>query len=700
MSTPVYKDFWNASELRGRRTWWLLDITYAGTVYRLAESNLDITSTSLGQLHYLPCILNDITVGYGFSLFADSAEQQSVSIECFLGSTDVAAMMAAGHDLAGSPCVLSKWIEGQDWDDRRVFVVGRMKNPVYGGVGEPIRFSLEDAFFDDYALIPATESRTSKVTINLDTVNVDDLGLTYPLVYGNPGKCSALRTGWCSGSQGVWRNKIEGAQELIIAGHPTSMIAVILSNDALSAGASYVVRQSIDDSGAPISVIASANGFPVTTLWHWGLNATDAPPELLAVYHPVQDTLNVTTPVYVSWFFDDPDDHSGGLVVGGRVVRGAGDVIQNVLSYSKYRFDSRRIAGIADQLNTYAIDAVIDAQVRPWDWVRSNLIPILPISVTNGTNGVYFVPWASASGNPVCTLDDGVDHGIAFALTIETDTQQMCNDLTLEYALDVRTDTYQQTLQMVPIVPPAFATASLVTLQTSSILLSSLAAGAAGAGIVVKVSGNHPGSLITEDAAAGTVHIELDFDPMPPNLNPPVDTVQKTVDFINANSALIRASLRPGSDGDEGVNGFYNIDGTPGFLTTAFAQTVTLQAEPGTTKVYSPYAALSQNRYQYVSGDGSGVLADSMESICIYDPATAGAVLSWRMRAFAFAHRFLQGISPENRYGWLQLGQEVAVTCSRLSLSSQSMIVQRLEYSNDGMVAFTLAWIEDPFRDG
>jgi hypothetical protein len=498
----------------------------------------------------------------------------------------------------------------------------------------------------------------------------------------------------------VWRNKISGAQELIIAGHPTSMIAVMLSNDALASGAAYVVRQSVDDAGAPISVIASANGFPVTTLWHSGLNSTNAPTELLAVYNPVQDTLNVTTPVYVSWFFDDPDDHTGGLVVAGRVVRGAGDVIQNVLGYSKYRFDSRRIAGIADQLNVYAVDAVIDAQVRPWDWVRSNLIPMLPVSVTNGTNGVYFVPWTATSGNPVAVLDDGVDHGVEFARTIETDTQQINNDLTLEYALDVRTDTYQQTLQMVPVVPPSFATASLVTLQTSSILLSAIAVGAAGAGIEVKVSGNHPGSQITEDAAAGTVHIELDFDPSPPNLNPPVDTVQKTVDFINANSTLIRASLRPGSDGSEGVNAFYNIDGTPGFLATAFGQTVTLVAEPGTVKIYSPYAALSQNRYQYISGDGSGVLADTMSSICIYDPATANAVLSWRMRAFAFAHRFVKGIAPENRYGWLQLGQEVAVTCSRLSLSAQSMIVQRLEFSNDGMVAFTLAWIEDPFRDG
>ena len=106
MSTTVYNDTWTASELVGRRTWWLLDITYAGTVYRLAEEALDIISTELGELHYLPCILNDITVGYGFSLFADTAEQQSVGVECFLGSSDVAAMVAAGHDLAGSPCVL------------------------------------------------------------------------------------------------------------------------------------------------------------------------------------------------------------------------------------------------------------------------------------------------------------------------------------------------------------------------------------------------------------------------------------------------------------------------------------------------------------------------------------------------------------------------------------------------------------------
>jgi len=690
MSTTVYKDFWNAEELRGRRTWWLLDITYAGTVYRLAEANLDITSTSLGELHYLPCILNDITVGYGFSLFADSAEQQSVSVECFMGSTDVAAMMAAGHDLAGSPCVLSKYIEGQDWDDRRVFVVGRMKNPVYGGAGEPVRFTLEDAFFDDYALIPDTGARVTTATSNAGTVGPDDLGITYPIVFGNPGKCSLLASGSCAGSQAVWRNKLSGVQELIVAGHATNLVIVRLSNDDLTDGAPYVVYQTVDEVGRPISVIMSKADFPAYPLAYAGLNGTGAPAALLAVYDPANSANNVDVPVYVSWFIDDPDNHTGGLVVNDRLVRGAGDVIQYVLGYSKYRFDTRRIAGIADQLNTYAIDATIDAQVRPWDWVRSNLIPILPVSVTNGTNGVYFVPWATASGNPACTLDDSIDHGVEFALTMETDTQQICNDLTLEYALDVRTDTYQQTLRALP-TSQTFATGTLVTRTEGAIVLTATQPDLQGVGISVEVDGN-AAPAITENTVERTVLIEID--------TVIYITLQAVVDFINANATLIRATLRQGSLGTQGVNGFYNIDGTPSYLTNAFAQTTVLTEGAAVPQLSTPFASLSQNRYQYVSGDGSGVLADSMESICIYDPATAGAVLSWRMREFGCAHRFLQGIAPESRYGWLQLGQEVAVTCSRLSLSSQSMIVQRLEYSNDGMVAFTLAWIEDPFRDG
>lgn len=693
MSTTVYNDSWNASELRGRRTWWLLDITYAGTVYRLAESNLEITSTSLGSLRYLPCILNDITVGYGFSLFGDSAEQQSVSVECFLGPIDVAAMMAAGHDLAGSPCVLSKWIEGQDYDDRRVFVVGRMKNPVYGGAGEPIRFTLEDAFFDDYAMIPDSEARVSGTTTNPATVGSSDLGLAYPIVFGNPGKCSTLPAGWCSGTQGVWRNKLANLQELVIAGHATNITRVILCNDDWSSGGYYAATQSADDLGRPITVIVSAYGEAMTVTIPpaaVGMNGVGGYPALLAVYDPADASLNKETPAYVAWYTGDADDHSGGLFQNGRVVRGAGDVIQYVLGFSKYRFDARRIAGIADQLNTYAIDATIDAQVRPWDWVRSNLIPILPVSVTSGTNGIYFVPWASASGNPVITLDDGIDRSVEFARTIETDTQQICNDLTLEYALDVRTDTYQQALRALP-SPEHPPVATLVTLGSGSILLTSTEAGVKGLGVTVEVDGNVvPG--VVEDTVARTVLVKIDLATH--------DTLQSVVDLINSGATLIRAALREGSDPTQQVNGFYNIDGTPGFLTAAFAQTVTLVDGSATSQLYTPYVALSQNRYQYISGDGSGVLADTMESICIYDPATAGAVLSWRTRAFAFAHRSLQGMAPENKYGWLQLGQEVAVTCSRLSLSAQSMIVQRLEYSNDGMVAFTLAWIEDPFRDG
>ena len=49
-----YRDTWTAAELVGKRTHWLLDITFAGRVYRLAETSLSMTSTTLGALQYSP----------------------------------------------------------------------------------------------------------------------------------------------------------------------------------------------------------------------------------------------------------------------------------------------------------------------------------------------------------------------------------------------------------------------------------------------------------------------------------------------------------------------------------------------------------------------------------------------------------------------------------------------------------------------
>lgn len=685
-----YRDTWTAAELLGKRTHWLLDITFAGRVYRLAETSLSISSRSLGTLQYSPCITNDLTVKYGFSLFGDTAEQQSVTIEAFMEDTNVAAMIAQGHDLAGSACQLSKWIEGQDYDDRRVFVVGRMKNPVYGGAGVPVTATLEDAFFDDWAIIPDNDAQVNKATTDLSKLDTKDAGLTYPIVIGNPGRCAGIPSGWCSGSQGVWRNKVLNTQELMIAGHETNIARVILSNESYTAGAVYSTALTTDLTGRVITVIPSACNQAVTPLPSIaGLNAFGARPEYLAVYNSSDATLNMETPVYVAWYTGDDTETTGGLVQNGQLVRGAGDVLNYVLSFSRYRFDQKRVQAVANDLNSFLIDCTIDDQVRPWDWVRENLIPILPVSVSNSTNGVYFVPWkiGATASDAVCALDEDANPEVAFANTVQTDTQQISNHLCLNYALDIRTGSYQQTVQMDWTDTNNYSAATLVSLQTAQIKVTAIARGAAGQGIVVVVDGAASG--VTDDVFNRKVTVSVN--------GPDALTARDVINMINRQSNLIRAELQSGDETNV-LNGDYNIDGTPAFLTTAFAQTVTLD---GTHEIVLPsvYSMLSHQRYQYVSGNGSGEFYDSMDSAVIYDPATANAVLSWRMQAFAFAHRFVEGVAPENTHGWLQVGDVVTVTSSRLAFTAQVGMIQQLEYSNDGLVAFRVAIIEDPLRD-
>ena len=685
-----YRDTWTAAELVGKRTHWLLDITFAGRIYRLAETSLSMTSTTLGVLQYSPCITNDLTVKYGFSLFGDTAEQQSVTIETFMEDSDVAALIAAGHDLAGSPCQLSKWIEGQDYDDRRVFVIGRLKNPVYGGRGVPVTATLEDAFFDDWAIIPDNDAQVTKATTDLTKLDKDDWGLTYPIVIGNPGRCAGIPVGWCTGSQGIWRNKVLNTQELMIAGHETNIARVILSNESYTAGAVYSTALTTDLSGRVITVIPSAYGQAVTALPSIaGLNGYGARPEYLGVYNDADATLNMATSVYVAWYTGDDTETTGGLVQNGQLVRGAGDVLGYVLSFSRYRFDTKRVQAVANDLNSYLIDCTIDDQVRPWDWVRQNLVPILPVSVCNGTNGIYFVPWkvGAVATDAVCALDEDANPEVAFANTVQTDTQQISNHLCLNYALDIRTGAYQQTVQMDWTDTNNYSAATLVSLQTAQIKVIAKERGAAGQGIVIKVDGAASG--VTDDVFNRKVTVSVN--------GPDALTARQVINLINNQSNLIRAELQSGDETNI-LNGDYNIDGTPGFLTTAFAQTVTLD---GTHEIVIPslYSMLSHQRYQYVSGNGSGEFYDSLNSAVVYDPATAAAVLAWRMQAFAFGHKFLEGVAPENTHGWMQVGDVVTVTSSRLAFDRQVGMVQQLEYSNDGFVAFRIAIIEDPLRD-
>jgi hypothetical protein len=95
----------------------------------------------------------------------------------------------------------------------------------------------------------------------------------------------------------------------------------------------------------------------------------------------------------------------------------------------------------------------------------------------------------------------------------------------------------------------------------------------------------------------------------------------------------------------------------------------------------------------------TGVVEKSIETRCIYDPATAAMVLSWQARALSLPWRRVDALLPEADFAWIERGNVVTITSARLSLSAKVAHVEAVETSDDGMVAVTLIMLQDPPMD-
>jgi len=101
------------------------------------------------------------------------------------------------------------------------------------------------------------------------------------------------------------------------------------------------------------------------------------------------------------------------------------------------------------------------------------------------------------------------------------------------------------------------------------------------------------------------------------------------------------------------------------------------------------YCLASQARY--------GVIEKTIDTVCVYDDATAGAILAWMARAYAFPRRTVGYVVPSSYQ--LHKGQIVRLTDAKVSIADQLAIVAELQIDGTGTDAVSLLMIEDPQRD-
>jgi hypothetical protein len=359
MSRPFH-----ATELREAEPIWLLVLTYAGREFRFATEGIVVESAG-GELLPFEGTLGPIDIEEAFDFLSESAEFPSVSIQVVF-PVDVAELIEQGHDLAASTGELSLLLEGNQWESRRVFLRGEVSQPQYGAEGEPVDFSLERLPLDDSALFPPPGLVVSS-TSQPDAPE-GSIGKTYPWVFGEVGATvdEAGVTIAAYATPGFQVDLLTGSgghREILIAGHHVNATTVNIYNKTAN---------------------QNMSSQPVT-------NRTDSLGQAFAY---TQFTTGAGS--------DDKDEYSidwtgsGGsypnLHHDGPLERG-GDLLRFMLSQSSLDVDAGRTVAAAELLQSYRFGGFINKPVAPLKWLQEHLIPLLPVSIAVGGEGIYPIVW-------------------------------------------------------------------------------------------------------------------------------------------------------------------------------------------------------------------------------------------------------------------------------------------------------------------
>jgi hypothetical protein len=478
----------------------LLEIDFNGVTYRLSDATLEVNDVASGGTLLFESGFDNVTMQQAMSFLSTSPAALTVPIQTVL-PFDVAAEYAAGWQLARSPARLSVWLEGSDYSERLQLIAGIVTAPSWRFFGDPVSFSIELPESTREVLYPPTSQQIGTDTGGEFTVyqlSLDEIGLSYPTVFGSPGKTG--NTTWVPATQPLWyahwgagAASVNNTLRLCVAGHHVTGEFVTLTGDTdlNPNGHRFRVSNTYDLLGQPVAIIYErANRWDSYVGWHepldwfdhmWGANTylTDANPENAGyfyglgeqgtpnaadltpnldptLYQPVTvvpvystpknpTTKPTTSSVFAAWREYTDSTYTGNGIVGLSPL--AGDVIQYMLERAGLTVDYARMASTTAALQAYRFDCAIDAQVKPLEWLETNILPFLPASVVQGNDGWYAVVWRrdAQAADATATLDVNTDPEVRLVGDVNFDSD-VINQCSLQYQYDVQHSRYTATI--------------------------------------------------------------------------------------------------------------------------------------------------------------------------------------------------------------------------------------------------------------
>lgn len=384
------------ADLISSRPVWLLDVEFAGHTWRSATEPVDVLDGNGDRVSYaqgLSVPRFEQTLG---RLELDPGEA-TASFEVVLEGADIAALRREGHDLqraratlwmvavneadaaVGTPVALQKM------DERWWILDGRLQDPHYSLPTAPAGWL--SATIQEDPWLPPREGATGRLMSADDQLTKEafpslqnaSIGKYAPIVIGYPGWFPEP-DGYDGGVVLVGPPRsIFGGGVPAYSGNPGLTVhggawsaPIILCREPVEA--SSVVIDYIGNTDPPesldIDYIEDANG----RLWPAveGLGSAGI--------------VDGAEPYFTAWFTG-----GGGItdpLLGG-VLENAASVVAWALTVGGHNVDRRRWIAAIERLPVVNVAGYVnDPEVKAWDWLEDNILPLLPVTVARGRDGL------------------------------------------------------------------------------------------------------------------------------------------------------------------------------------------------------------------------------------------------------------------------------------------------------------------------
>ena len=432
----------------------ILKIDMNGRLYYASTKPL-LLSSSQGDIQLNGGLIEDPDFNSSLSELGFNVSSYSTPVAGYLHNVDLSLQYQQHNSLENASAELSYILvdssgDAESYDNRVILIKGTLKEPTVGHrnkakgyleasiESEVLETSLHSSSMGQQARIsPAELSDLVNPTLSPLTAIQDANGIlqllelhkekVLPIVFG---------------SAGSFLDDSFSVQQ-----HPATPAYVLFaqsgsSNDICRAPAPHPVK------ATKVRIYDDLGNFRLENVHQWVRNDGRVF-SFVQFTHSSGGFQNPVDDESARYFVSFLSLYGGGLISpsDNEEITGAGDICLWSLQQGGQEIDYLAWQSLAPFLNTYKISGFINSQeISAIEFLEKDIIPLLPISVVQGKNGMKPILDLYASGikpTPICSLIASPELSASSALQQRGDSSSLINDVTIAYCWDLKHGAYK-----------------------------------------------------------------------------------------------------------------------------------------------------------------------------------------------------------------------------------------------------------------